>query len=56
MIKKFWYEMLKRPVSIGCQPKGFIEVNHNEGNWGIVAYEKKLTQEELEEFEMLEYN
>lgn len=56
MLKVYWYEMLKRPVSIGCQPKGFVEVNHEKGNWGIVAYDRKLTPEELQEFEMGEFN
>lgn len=51
-IKKIWYEMTKRPVSIGCQPKGFVAVDHTQGRWGIVAYERELTEQELEEFEM----
>lgn len=47
-----WYEMIKRPISIGCQPKGFIEVNHLHGAWGIVAYDRELTDDELMEYEM----
>lgn len=49
---KYWYEMMLRPVSIGCQPKGFIEVNDDEGSHGIVAYERELTTEELEDYDM----
>lgn len=48
----YWYEMMKRPVSIGCQPKGFVAVDHQQGRWGIVAYERELTKKELDDFEM----
>lgn len=50
--KKFWYEMLKRPISIGCQPIGFIDTDESKGAWGIVAYDRELTKQELDEFEM----
>lgn len=56
MSKKYWYEMLKRPVGIGCQPKGFIEVISDKGRWGIVAYNRQLSQSELDDYEMAEYN
>jgi len=52
----YWYEMCKRPVSLGCQPKGFVEFNDDKGNHGIVAYDKKLTDKELNDFEMKEWN
>lgn len=54
--KLFWYEMLHRPIGIGCQPKGFVATDHSKGNYGLVAYERKLTKKELEEFEMKEWN
>lgn len=44
--------MTKRPVSIGCQPRGFVDINDNHGKWGIVAYNRELTQKELDEYEM----
>lgn len=48
----YWYEMLLRPVSIGCQPKGFVEVIEAEGRHGIVAYKRELTAEELDDYDM----
>jgi len=44
--------MLLRPVSIGWQPKGFVEVIEDEGRHGIVAYEGELTAEELDDYDM----
>lgn len=54
MIKEnlFWYEMLYRPVSIGGQPKGFMSIDGSKGRHGIVAYERELTEQELQEYEM----
>lgn len=51
----FWYELLFRGISPGCQPKNFIESDNNKGKWGIVAYNRQLTQAELSEYEMKEY-
>lgn len=51
----FWYEMLHRPVGIGCQPKGFVATDDTLGNYGLVAYDRKLTEEELSEYEMKEW-
>lgn len=56
MKKLFWYEMLSRPLGIGCQPKGFKEYDESKGNWGIVAYDRKLTDKELSDYEMQEWN
>ncbi|WP_171805930.1 hypothetical protein [Sporosarcina newyorkensis] len=50
---KYWYEMLLRPVSIGCQPKGFMEVIEGEGRHGIVAYERELTVEEMDDYDLM---
>lgn len=50
-----WYEMLHRPVSIGCQPSSFFLVNHDKGEHGIVAYDRELTKDELKEYEMIAY-
>lgn len=50
------YGMKLRPAGIGCQPKGFInleDVNKNEtGYWSIVEYDRKLTTEELKHYSM----
>jgi len=53
--KLYWYEMRLRPIGIGCQPKGMIEFNEDKGNWGIVAYDRKLTEKELNDYDMLEW-
>lgn len=52
--KVYWYEMLRRPIGLGCQPKGFIDTNDSKGSWGLVAYDRKLTDNELYEYEMKE--
>ncbi|MBQ2350437.1 MAG: hypothetical protein II393_04160 [Cytophagales bacterium] len=50
------YGMRLRPAGIGCQPKGFIDiedVNKNEtGYWSIVEYDRKLTTEEMNHYSM----
>lgn len=52
----FWYELLFRGISPGCQPKGFIDSDNNRGKFGIVAYNRQLTESELKDYEMREYN
>lgn len=56
MNKEYWYEMLKRPISPGAQPKGFVAFNEEKGKWGIVKYDRELTQKELDDFEMKKWN
>lgn len=50
------YGMRLRPAGIGCQPKGFIDiedVNKNEtGYWSIVEYDRELTTEEMNHYSM----
>lgn len=48
----YWYEMDKRPIGIGCQPKGFIDTQDDKGRHGLVAYSHELTEKELDEYEM----
>jgi len=52
----FWYELKFRGISPGCQPKDFIECDHTKGKYGILAYNRKLTTEELNSYDMIEYN
>ncbi|WJJ55388.1 hypothetical protein QB910_000144 [Dabrowskivirus KKP3916] len=52
----YWYEMRLRGVAPGCQPRGFVEVDHNKGRHGIIGYSRKLSNEELAEYEMTEWN
>lgn len=56
MKKIYWYEMKSRPIGIGCQPKGFVDTDDSKGNYGIVAYNRKLTTSELLEYEMEPYS
>lgn len=51
----FWYEYRLRGFSLGCQPKGHIDVKHNVGRHGIIAYNRQLTQSELDEYELIPY-
>ena len=44
--------MQLRPVSVGCQPKGFVEVIEDEGRRGIIASQRELTAEQLDEYDM----
>lgn len=48
----YWYELKNRPVSIGTQPKGFEEVDHDKGEWGIIAYKEPLSQKDIDEYEL----
>ena len=51
-MKIYWYEYKYRPFGIGCQPKGHIEYVENYGKWGKVAYNRELTEKELNDFEL----
>lgn len=51
----YWYEMCKRPVSLGCQPNGFVEFDDDKGKQGIVAYDRNLTAKELKDFDIKEW-
>lgn len=53
--KEYIYEMTARPISIGTQPKGFKWFDEEQGEWGIVAYDRELTEQELIEYEMREW-
>lgn len=55
MTKVYWYKMLRRPMGIDCQPKGWVDSDHTVGRFGIVAYERSLTVDELDEYEMEKY-
>lgn len=50
----FWYEYLYRGCSIGAQPKGFVETDESVGKFGAVAYDRELTEYEIESFELKE--
>ena len=49
------YGMRLRPFGIGCQPKGFyigVDVDGNSKYWSFVWYEKPLTKEQCEQYEL----
>lgn len=54
--KLFWYEYRLRGLSPGCQPNDFIKVDHSKGRFGIIAYNRPLTQKELNEYELLPFD
>ncbi|MBK1611691.1 hypothetical protein JCR31_28015 [Bacillus cereus] len=47
-----WYEFRLRGLSLGAQPKDFVDVNHEHGRFGAVAYNRELTEEEIERYEL----
>lgn len=51
-MKKYWYEYRLRGFSLGCQPKDFVDVDNAHGKWGAVAYNRELTDEEVNEYEL----
>lgn len=52
----YWYEMMARPIGVGCQPKGFVDFDDDKGHYWVVAYTRELTEDELYEYEMKPYN
>lgn len=48
----YWYEYRLRGFSLGCQPRDFVDVNHEHGKWGAVAYSRELTDEEVDRYEL----
>lgn len=52
----YWYEMTAHSISPGAQPDGFMEWDEDKGKYGVVAYEKALTEKEMTMFQMKEWN
>lgn len=52
----FWYAYRLRGFSPFCQPKGHIKQDSTIGRHGIIAYDRQLTEYELEEYELIPYN
>ena len=46
------YGMKSRPFSIGCQPKGILNVKESNKYHNILIYDKELTKEELYQYEL----
>ena len=62
MNERHCYAMLMRPPAPGALPwEGLVNVDMNEGEmvsghhyWGIAVYDRNLTKEELEHYDMEE--
>lgn len=54
MGKKYWYEM-KREFGPGAQPKGVVEFKDDVVEYTLIAYDRKLTNEEVNDYELKEY-
>ena len=54
--KLYWYSYRLRGFSLGCQPSGFAEHDDSIGRHGVVAYFRKLTIDEMEDYELDKYN
>lgn len=51
-----WYEYRLRGFSPGCQPTGWVDVDHNRGKWGAIAYNRELTDKEIDAYELRQLN
>jgi hypothetical protein len=54
---RFTYGLKYRPMQIGAQPKGFIigsQADSPDFRFGTVQYPRKLTAEEMVDFEMVQ--
>ncbi|HDR8453906.1 TPA: hypothetical protein QC364_000696 [Bacillus cereus] len=52
MMKKYWYEYRLRGLSLGAQPKGFVDSDDTYGRFGAVAYDRPLTEKEVSDYEL----
>ncbi|WP_025731562.1 hypothetical protein [Heyndrickxia ginsengihumi] len=51
--KKYWYSLKIRGISKGTQPEGYIDIDKSKGKWGSIAYNRPLTEEELDHFDLV---
>ncbi|MEM5592787.1 hypothetical protein AAHH67_15460 [Niallia circulans] len=49
----YWYQYSLRGFSPFCQPKGHVKLDDSVGRYGAIAYNRQLTSNELEEYELL---
>jgi hypothetical protein len=54
--KLYWYAYRLRGFSPFCQPKGHVKVDQSIGRHGVIAYDRPLTQYELDEYELTSYS
>lgn len=58
------YYLLQRPPSLGCQPGGAVNIHTYDeityivairyGAYGYAEYERELTEQEINEYELIE--
>lgn len=51
-MEKYWYEYRLRGLSLGAQPKGFVDSDDIYGRFGAVAYDRPLTEKEVNDYEL----
>jgi hypothetical protein len=51
----FWYELTLRGLSPGAQPMDFVDHREDVGRFGIVAYNRPLTKDELFNYDLVPY-
>jgi hypothetical protein len=49
---RHWYKYKFRGHSIGCQPDDFVSHDVQIGKFGAVAYDRELTEEEIQAYEL----
>lgn len=52
MTKRHWYKYRLSGLSPGCQPKDFVSHDVQIGRFGAVAYDRELTEEEIQAYEL----
>lgn len=55
-VKIYWYEYRLRGFGPGCQPNDFKEIDSLHGKFGAVAYERQLTEKEMEDYDLKPIN
>ena len=56
MEKLYTYAYKLRGFSLGCQPTGFVSHNDNLDKLGTVTYNKELTDNQINDYELVPYN
>lgn len=51
-MEKYWYGYTLRGCSPGCQPRDFVDTDESFGKFGAVAYNRELTEQELDNYEL----
>lgn len=50
---KYWYYYTKEGMAPGNQPGGFVNQKTNMGEFGSIAYDRELTNDELDKFSLV---